>query len=100
MTDFLKMDVFFVVTTIVVVLIGALVIVALLQVVRFLRTVNRIGEQVEEETAALREDIGEARARIKQEGFRVASLVSLATKAGKRMTKNAKRAKRTTSTNE
>ena len=97
MTDFLKMDIFFVVTTIVVVLIGALVIVVLVQVVRFLKTVNRIGEQVEEETAALREDIGEARSRIKQEGFRVASLMSLVTKAGKRMTK---RAKRTTSTKE
>ena len=97
MTDFLKMDIFFVVTTIVVVLIGALIIVLLAQGVRFLKTLNRIGEQVEEETAALREDIGEARARIKQEGFRVASLVSLATKAGKRVVK---RAKRTTSTKE
>ncbi|HEY0010660.1 MAG TPA: hypothetical protein VGB97_01950 [Candidatus Paceibacterota bacterium] len=87
MEDFLKMDIFFVVATVVMTLIGALVVVALVYAVRFLRTLNRVGDEFAEEAKAIREDVRAARARVKEEGFRAASLFSLFGKSVKRATR-------------
>ena len=69
MSDFLKMDIFFVVATIATVLIAALIIVLLIHVVRLLQTLNRISEEVEEEAKAIREDIQDARGRVRDFSF-------------------------------
>lgn len=95
MTDFLKMDVFFVVATVVAVLVGTLLVVALVQLVRFLRTLNRIGDEFAEEASALRVDLSEARSSIKANGLKLASLSTLLG-VGKRAV--ARRKRKTSST--
>ncbi|HEY4489358.1 MAG TPA: hypothetical protein VJA87_02640 [Candidatus Paceibacterota bacterium] len=72
MTDFLKMDVFFGVATVAAVAVTLITIVALAYAVRLLRTLNRIGDDIEEETEAIREDVEAARRKVR--GFRFASL--------------------------
>lgn len=89
MTDFLKMDVFFVVATVATAVIALIAIVALVYAIRFLRTLNRIGDTVEEEAEAIREDIRDARNRVR--GFRFSELFSL---FGKTIRRAAPRAKK------
>jgi hypothetical protein len=89
MSDFLKMDIFFVVATVATVLIAALIIVLLVYAVRLMQTLNRIGEEVEEEAKAIREDIHDARSSVR--GFSLARVFSLFGKTAKRATSRAKR---------
>ena len=90
MTDFLKMDIFFVVATVATVLIAACIVVALVYVVRLMRTLNRISEEVEEEAKAIREDIRDARSQVR--GFGWSSLFGLVTKGAKRAVSRNKKA--------
>ena len=92
MEDVLKMDIFFVVATVVTVLIGAVIVVALVQAVRLLKTLNRIGEEIAEETEAIRQDIKDARK--KARSFALAGLAPLFGKAAKRVVSRAKRKKK------
>ena len=85
MEDFLKMDVFFVVATIVAVVVGLLVSVALYYVIRLLRIITHITEQVEEEAITIRKDIAEVRTRVHKEGLRFKLLSGLLEKTGKRL---------------
>ena len=91
MEDFLKMDVFFFVATLAMVLVTILISVALAYVIRFLRIVNRISETVEEETDMIRSDIQEARARVKN--FRFIHLFPLLGKSAKRIATRGKQKK-------
>ena len=75
MTEFFKMDAFFVVATIATVVIAAITIVALVYAVRFLRTINRVADEIEEEADATREVIKDARKSVR--GFRFGQLFSL-----------------------
>lgn len=75
MTDLLKMDIFFVVATIATASVAAGIIVALVYVVRLLRTMNRVADEIEEEAEAIRKDIKDARARAR--GFRFSDLFSI-----------------------
>ena len=75
MTDFFKMDVFFVVATIATVVVALIMVVALVYAIQFLRTLNRIGDDIEEETAALREDIDDVRKKVRT--FRFMNLLSI-----------------------
>lgn len=87
MEDILKMDIFFVVATAVTVLVGATVVVALMQAVRLLKTLNRIGQEIAEETEAIRQDIKDARKKAR-------SFVGLAPLLGKAARRAVSRAKR------
>ena len=89
MDDVLKMDVFFFVATIATAVIALIIAVALVYAVRFLRTLNRIGEEVEQEAHAIREDIAEARSRVR--GFRFNDLFALFGKSAKRASSRTKR---------
>ncbi|MBU1754814.1 hypothetical protein KKH81_00840 [Patescibacteria group bacterium] len=91
MEDILKMDIFFVVTTLAVVAVSVCVIVVLIMLFKFLRTVDRIAEEVEEEALAIRGDIAEARTVIKREGMKAATLVTVFTKMGKGLLKRSKK---------
>lgn len=91
MEDFLKMDVFFVVATIATVVLATLLGVALAYAIRFLRTVNRIGESIEEEADMIRSDIQETRARVKN--FRLLHLFPLLGKSAKRIAARSARKK-------
>jgi hypothetical protein len=87
MTDFLKMDIFFVVATIATALVGILVLVALVFFVRILRTFDRILLEVEAETKAIREDIEDTRMEIKRDGKHLLHFLGLAKKVGARAKK-------------
>ncbi|PIR82180.1 hypothetical protein COU20_03405 [Candidatus Kaiserbacteria bacterium CG10_big_fil_rev_8_21_14_0_10_59_10] len=69
--DFLKMDIFFVVTTLVVAVLGLFAAIALYYVVRILRNVEHISHNVAEESDNLRADIAQLRERVRAEGFRL-----------------------------
>ncbi|MDR3547672.1 MAG: hypothetical protein P4M11_05295 [Candidatus Pacebacteria bacterium] len=91
MNEFLKMDTFFVISTIGFVVLGILLIVVLVYVIRLLRTLGRIALTVEEETDALKDDLDEVRASIKRGGVGILSgilsFLGLVNKTGKRLTK-------------
>ena len=77
MNDFLKMDIFFIVTTLVVVMLGIVVTLILFRVWRILGYVEEISRDLSEESALLRNDVAEMRARIKAEGFKFSHIGSL-----------------------
>ena len=89
MDDLLKMDIFFVVATLATVIIATLMIVALAFVIKVLRTINRISEEVEEEAVAIREDIAEARQGVRE--FQFSDLFALFGKSAKRIATRSKR---------
>ncbi len=70
MDDFTQMHAFFAVTTAAVILVTALVCATLVALVRFLRTLDRIANHVEEETQEIREDLDDLREDL-HNGFRL-----------------------------
>ncbi len=77
MNDFIKMDIFFIVTTLAVVMLGSVVMLILFRVWRVLGYVEDISRELSEESALLRNDVAEMRARIKSEGFKFSHLAGL-----------------------
>ncbi|KND47284.1 MAG: hypothetical protein AB199_02555 [Parcubacteria bacterium C7867-004] len=77
MDDFLKMDIFFGVTTVAVVLITVLLSLVLIRVLRLLSVVERVTLLVEEEGEQIRDDIRNVRAKVKEEGVRVGQMLGL-----------------------
>lgn len=71
MDEFLKMDIFFMVTTIVVLAGGMLCVVALFYIVRILKSVDNIAENVSEESDSMRGDIAVLRQKIREEGMKI-----------------------------
>jgi hypothetical protein len=84
MDDFLKMDIFFVVATIAVVVVGALVAYALVRLLRILRNVEKLSETVSTEAQFIRTDIDDMRTNIRAEGFKWAHLSRFARASAKR----------------
>ena len=74
MTDFMKMDVFFFVTTIAVVIWTVLVGVLIAYLIRISRKVDYITDKAKQQTDLLSEDLGELRKNMKGGGFKLASL--------------------------
>lgn len=70
MDDFLKMDIFFVVATIGIVVLTGLTAYALFLVVRILRNVERLSETVSDEALLIKADIDEMRTQVRAEGFK------------------------------
>lgn len=85
MDSFLKMDIFFVVSTVAVVAVGVFVCLALWKLFEFLSALTRIADDVAEETEAIREDIKDARTHVKREGLRFVHLFSFFKKTGTRV---------------
>jgi len=80
------MDIFFLVTTIVVIAIGVFLVLILMRIWRILGHVENISKDVSEESALLRDDIGDLREKIRVEGFKVFTLGAFLNKAFKRFT--------------
>ncbi len=85
MDQFLKMDIFFVIATVGVIVLLILVAIAFYYFIRLLRTLNRVALTVEEEAHALKGDLEDARASIKRGGNSLLSLFGFATKTSKRL---------------
>ena len=75
MNDFLKMDVFFIVTTAVVLILGVMSIIALYYVIRMLQNVGRITRNAANESDEIRTDIALLRNKLREEGMKVKYLV-------------------------
>ena len=77
MDDFLKMDIFFGVTTVAVVVISVLLVLVLIRLLRILKTVDEVTEIVQEETEGIRDDIREGRAQVRERAVDAGKLLSL-----------------------
>ncbi len=75
MSDFLKMDVFFFVSTIAVAIVTLLIVLIMIRVFRILGHVEEISKIVSEEGNLVRGDIAELRASIKTEGFKLSTTI-------------------------
>ena len=83
MDQFLQMDIFFFVTTIVVIVVGILMVAILISLWRILKYMESISKDVSEESVLLRGDIAELRSKIKT-GSSVLALGGFLSKAFKR----------------
>lgn len=79
MDDFLKMDIFFGVTTVAVVVVSVLLALVLIRLLRILKTVDEVSEIVQEEAEEIRDDIREVRANVKAEAVKVGQVLSMLT---------------------
>ena len=70
MDEFLKMDIFFVVTTVAVFLGMALCAVAMIYIIKILKSVDHITHNVSEESDVMRSDIAILRKRVRDEGMK------------------------------
>lgn len=70
MSEFAKMDIFFVVTTLTVVALGIFVALILYRVWQILGHVEHISRDISEESSLLRMDISRLRQNITEEGFK------------------------------
>ncbi len=80
------MDIFFFITTIVVVAIGILLAFILLRIWRILGHVEEISKDVSAESALMRSDLADLRAKIKNEGLKIQILRNFLSHALKRFT--------------
>lgn len=92
MSEFLKMDIFFAVTTMVVFFFGALGMVALYYVVRILRNFDRVAKNIADESDNVKKDVALLRAKAHEEGMRIGHLLDFF--LGMRERQRAKRGKR------
>lgn len=77
MDDFLKMDIFFGVTTVAVLVITVLLALVLIRLLKVLKTVDEVSEIVHEESEQIRDDIREVRATVKTEVLKAGQLLGL-----------------------
>lgn len=80
MNEFLKMDVFFVVSTVAVIVVSVMLAIALFRVIRILRNVEHVSKIVSDEGDLVRGDIADMRMAIKREGFKLTHLAAFARK--------------------
>ena len=71
MSEFLKMDIFFVVTTIVTIIGGVFVIVALYYLVRILKSVDHLAQNASTESDNIKEDLLLLRTKLREEGTKI-----------------------------
>ena len=84
MDQFLKMDVFFFVTTLAVVVLGAITAFVLVRFYRILGHLEHISEQAALESDRIREDIAELRADVHAGEHKIGSLLSFIGRLGKK----------------
>ena len=82
MNEFAKMDIFFFITTIIVVAIGILLAIILLRIWRILGHVEDISREVSAESALMRSDIAAWRDRIRIEGFKILHMTDFLKQVG------------------
>ena len=75
MQDFLKMDIFFVVTTIVVAAIGIAIVLLAVRLWKIFGHVERIADMAEAESVLVREDVSAFRSEVRKKGFKLTSFM-------------------------
>lgn len=86
MDDFLKMDVFFAVTTMFVVFGGILAVVAMFYIVRILKSLDGVMKNVHEESDDIRMDINILRQKVRDEGMKIKHIVDFCSNVASRNT--------------
>lgn len=87
MNEFLKMDIFFFISTLAVILFSVLGLLVLWQFSRILKNIEHISEQVSKESDEVRSDLAQMRGDIKRGKGRVKSLFGFLGKIGGRVSK-------------
>lgn len=94
MNDFLKMDIFFFMTTLVVTFLGIFGVVALYYVIRILKNIEHLSNIAIEEANEIRDDIAEVRTKVREEGIRFQGVMdffgSMLARPPKRSRRNSK----------
>ncbi len=85
MTEFAKMDIFFAVATVGFVVLMILLAILLVYAIKFVRTLTRIAEIVEEETLSIKENMDSVREKVTDGVNGLLVLLLQAIKAGKRL---------------
>lgn len=75
MDPFLKMDIFFFVTTLVVLVLGGMSILIMLKLWKIMGHIERIAELAEHESGLIKEDIDQLRADVRKRGFKLLSFM-------------------------
>lgn len=75
MSEFLKMDIFFAVTTMVVFFFGIMAMVALYYVIKILRSIDHVAKNVADESDNVRKDVQVLREKARSEGMRITHLM-------------------------
>ena len=83
MTEFLKMDIFFFVTTLVVIVLGILLVLILWSLYRTMKRIEHISQQADEETTLIRADIAQMRSDVRR-GARWGAVAAFMRKTGTR----------------
>lgn len=83
MSEFAKMDIFFFITTVVVIVIGLLSAFVLYRIWKILGHVEDISKEVSEESVLIRRDISEVRSSVKS-GLSIVAIGNIVSKAFKR----------------
>jgi len=79
MSDFFKMDFFFVVTTVIAIFVGAFFLVALFYLIKILKSVDHLAKNVSEESDNVRGDITVLRGKMRDEGMKLKHFVDFFT---------------------
>ncbi len=91
MEDFLKMDIFFAVTTVAVLSISILVGLVLIRVLSILKKVDEVTALVRDEGTQIREDIQNVRAHVQEGGVRIGHMLGFLGGIKKKRTTRAKK---------
>jgi uncharacterized protein YoxC len=76
MNEFLKMDVFFAITSVVTIILAVLIIILLVYLIKFVKNIKYISDKARTETDNLSQDIQTLRENIHREGFKVKHVLS------------------------
>jgi hypothetical protein len=71
METLIHADVFFFVTTIAVIVVGATFTIALIYLIKILSDIRKISAQVNEEAILFRKDLGDLRSEVRADGFKI-----------------------------
>ncbi len=84
MNEFIKSDVFFFITSIAVVVLTAILLIALYYIIKILKNVRYISDKAKVETDHLAEDVKELRENVRKEGAKVKHFAGFINKVYKR----------------
>lgn len=91
MDTILKADIFFIVTTVVVSIVGLLIALVLIYLIRILSDVKKLSRKVRQEGEALVEDIDDLRENIKRNTIKLSDILSFGFLRKKAVRKNIKK---------
>jgi hypothetical protein len=81
MNDFLKMDIFFSVTTAIVIVLGVFGVVAFYYIIRILKYITQMARIASEEAGEIRNDIADIRAEVREKGVHIKHIIQFFTSA-------------------